>query len=59
MDNWSIIIGIIGACAWIPIIISGLFIFFGKVHCKLLDVDFLNNAIFNSAGKISDVKQRK
>ncbi len=54
-NNWSEILSVIGAAAWLPIVLKVLIDYFRKIHMTVLDSRILTDAFGVSAGK----RQRK
>lgn len=54
-ENWDKILSVIGAAAWLPIIISPLINHFRKIHATILDIRLLTNGY----GVSVDRKQKK
>jgi|GEM_PF-1856503 len=54
-DNWTEILSVVGAAAWLPIIFSTILNCFRKIHITVLDSRVLTNAFGDSVKK----KQRK
>ena len=49
--NFTTVVSIVGAAAWIPIVIKPIYNFFRKIHIAPLDIRILTNAFGVSAGE--------